>query len=62
MCAIAEDWFEFGQKVASVLHNCAAFAVAEEERQRIRSALAPDVVYGELASWLDGATTAERRP
>lgn len=51
-CHVAENWYDFAEKVIALLSNKKKDANQAADQSIIRSALEADVVYRELGSWL----------
>jgi hypothetical protein len=52
LCYVAENWYNFGEKVIALLSNKKNDANRTADPSTIRNALTADVVYRELESWL----------
>jgi hypothetical protein len=60
LCSVSEDWFDFARKTAALLQGDPRRMTTEEERVRLRSTFAADVVYGDLAAWLLQVATCRK--
>jgi hypothetical protein len=52
LCDVAQDWYEFGPRVAARLADGKREAFSQSERLAIERATAPDAVYAELSTTL----------
>jgi hypothetical protein len=57
LCRVASDWYQFAENVLAVL-DAPSDGLAPDERETIKTNLAPNAVYRELDVWLTGMDQA----